>query len=192
MKEIQQLDAAPAADIRRLLSDVEAQLADAREAEAAASIVVDGARARAAFEGRTDETRSALIRAQRKLHDANETRLGLESLLRDLQRGLETASTRESAAAQRKWSAIAASQRAQAAEDTRTVVALLERVAEELETADEELQRRRAEIHVLELEAAGEGASFQVRAARLLSDDHRSFRGLLETLDYLKAVRQLN
>ena len=183
------IDNAEVAAIRAKLTELEQRLVEALEAESAASAEVDACRARKAL-GDSPDTRSALIRSQRALATATETKLGLEQAAKRVGDGLQLAVARDTRAARSRWSEVAAAERQEVAGDVATTVELLLRHVDELKAEDRRLAERKRDLEALGLEAASMGAGFSVTPARALSDDYRAFRGLIETLDYLASIRR--
>lgn len=184
-------DTATAAEIRAKLAEINERLIEAVDAERVATEAVDAARTRRALTGES-RAETGLDRAQKQRGEAMESRLGLESAIAQLEKGLQLALTAEHTDATRRWAQRADAERKAVAADQARVVKLLAQIAEALETEEARLLARKEEIDGLGLQAAKEGASWHVGAPRALSQDYRAFRSVLETLHYLKSIRQTN
>ena len=184
-------DTEAAGEIRPKLAELRERLSEAQDAERVTAEAVEASRARHALTGE-NRAESGLDAAQKRYAAAQDDRLGIDAAIARLERGLELAQAAEHSAAQRRWAHRAQAERKAAQADRDRVVRMLGQVSAALVSEDARLVARAAEIKDLGYQAAADGATWHVGAARPLSQDHRAFKTVLEHLSYLAAVRAQN
>lgn len=178
-----------AAEIRQLIAAYTAQLQEARDAEAAAGAVVETARARNALEGPNPDTRAVLNKALRVLESARTFRLDTDAAIKSLEGGLEHALAADNAEAASRWREVARVENTKSDDDQWRTREMLVGMVDALEAEELRLKTAKREAERLSARAAGDGVSIRIRSARPLTDDHRAFVGLLESLNYLAGLR---